>query len=184
MMCMFIRCFYWMRFFDHTAHYVRLILDAMNEIKYFFVLFVIVLITFGLPIFVFSMDSYGVDSDDQLIIKAIPESRFLNTVIHMYMLALGEFETMTQYRGENPRRIWGLFVVSTFVVQITFLNVLIAIMGDVYQKVMSNRKQARLREKMQIYADYVDYLDDKNFTEKNLIVMNTIEEDNIDKLGN
>ena len=35
--------------------------------------------------------------------------------------------------------IWLLFIASTFITQITFLNMLIAIMGDTYDRVSENK---------------------------------------------
>jgi hypothetical protein len=46
-----IKVFYWLRFFDETCHYVRLILESMYSIRYFFILYFIILFAFGLPLY-------------------------------------------------------------------------------------------------------------------------------------
>ena len=48
-----------------------------------------------------------------------------------------------------------LFIAATFITQITFLNMLIAIMGDTFARVSEVRDQSALREKVEILADYV-----------------------------
>ena len=50
---------------------------------------------------------------------------------------------------------WILFVATTFVTQITFLNMLIAIMGDTFARVSEVKDQAALQEKIKILADFV-----------------------------
>ena len=51
--------------------------------------------------------------------------------------------------------IWTVFILSTFLTQITFLNMLIAIMGDTFSRVSEIKKQMALKEKIGILADYV-----------------------------
>ena len=51
--------------------------------------------------------------------------------------------------------IWLLFLVMTFLTQIVFLNMLIAIMGDTYAKEMEFQNQNALKAKIEIIADYV-----------------------------
>ena len=51
--------------------------------------------------------------------------------------------------------MWILFVGSTFITQITFLNMLIAIMGDTFDRVSENKEQSGLKERIKILADYV-----------------------------
>ena len=55
----------------------------------------------------------------------------------------------------HDKFVWGLFALSTFITQITFLNMLIAIMGDTFDKVTEVKEQSGLREKIDILADYV-----------------------------
>ena len=43
-----------------------------------------------------------------------------------------------------------MFLCSTFVIQITFLNMLIAIMGDTYDRVKENSKLAKMKEEIAI----------------------------------
>ena len=48
-----------------------------------------------------------------------------------------------------------IFISTTFITQITFLNMLIAIMGDTFAKVNETKEQSALKEKISILADYV-----------------------------
>jgi len=48
---MLFRAYYWLRFFDKTAHFVQLILGSMYEIRHFFLLFAGMLVVFGVPFY-------------------------------------------------------------------------------------------------------------------------------------
>ena len=48
-----------------------------------------------------------------------------------------------------------VFISTTFITQITFLNMLIAIMGDTFDRASEVKEQSALKEKIDILADYV-----------------------------
>ena len=62
------------------------------------------------------------------------ENDFTNTILHMYLLSLGEFDFDNfGSRGTLSNDLmWIIFILGTFLLQITFMNMLIAIMGDVF----------------------------------------------------
>ena len=75
-------------------------------------------------------------------------------VLNQYMVALGEFHTESYLRNEYMPIVWILFIMATFFTQITMLNMLIAIMGDTFDKVTENKKTFTTRTKLQILGDY------------------------------
>ena len=76
-----------------------------------------------------------------------------NAVIHLYRMSLGDFET-DGYAGNNQAVIWFIFLSATFMLQIVFLNMLIAIMGDTFSRVRERKDQQSLRERISILADF------------------------------
>ena len=50
--------------------------------------------------------------------------------------------------------MWIVFVIATFVVQITFLNMLIGVMGATFGKVKEKTKTSTMRERIKILSDY------------------------------
>ena len=46
------------------------------------------------------------------------------------------------------------FIIATFLTQITFLNMLIAIMGDTFSRISEVKEQSALHEKILILADF------------------------------
>ena len=75
-------------------------------------------------------------------------------VLNQYMVALGEFHTDEYLKNEYMPIVWLLFIMATFFTQITMLNMLIAIMGDTFDKVTENKKTFTTRTKLQILGDY------------------------------
>ena len=64
---------------------------------------------------------------------------------------------MENFKEGSPNLVIviALFIVATFLTQITILNMLIAIMGDTFGKVTEIKEQAGLKEKINILADFV-----------------------------
>ena len=52
----------------------------------------------------------------------------------------------------HPGLCFTLFLVTTFIMQITFLNMLIAIMGDTFDRVIEQRPTFSLKNKLMILA--------------------------------
>jgi hypothetical protein len=182
-MIMFIRIFYWMRFFAMTGHFVRLILDSVTKVMPFTLLFVIILFTFGTPLYIVGLSRMadGVEADHLISqhFNFLPMDIFTN----MYLLALGEFESMDSYDGLDSTFVWIIFLLAVFIIQITFLNVIIAIMGGVYEEVMEMKEPAGLKEKFDIFCDYSAVLTDKNFNHMFLVVAELVEDDDSEALA-
>ena len=69
-------------------------------------------------------------------------SSFWNAIVHIYLISLGEFST-DDYgnRGSLQKTvIWILFLSATFFIQITFMNMLIAIMSNTYSETMAKKQ--------------------------------------------
>ena len=66
---------------------------------------------------------------------------------------MGDFSTK-QYYGNNSTFIWIIFMIATFLLQITFLNMLIAIMGNTFSQVMDTKAESSMKERISILADF------------------------------
>ena len=62
-----------------------------------------------------------------------------------------------QYRVTEGDRflIYCLFFASTFMVQIVFMNMLIAIMGDTFDRTTENQESNATKTKMELLNDYI-----------------------------
>lgn len=99
---------------------------------------------------------------------------FLNTFYYGYLLSLGEFQTDNFEGTKYPTLVWSVFLVATIALQIVFLNMIIAIMGDTFDKVMEQKERYSLGVAPDIYADYFSYLDkDPKIKQKNYLYVIT-----------
>ena len=82
-----LKLFDWLRLFERTAFYVLLIRDTLDDIRYFMVLILDMLMIFGIPLVMLDANS---NEDKQLIDSAF-NFWLLDLVFNQYLLSLGEF---------------------------------------------------------------------------------------------
>ena len=71
----------------------------------------------------------------------------MNSLIYSYKLSLGDFDTENFAEAGDRSLLWVLFVLGTLILQITLLNMLIAIMGDTFDEVMETKLERTTYEK-------------------------------------
>jgi hypothetical protein len=100
------------------------------------------------------------------IVEAVFGHFFLDSIYNQYMMSLGEF-TMDGF-GDHPEMIicYLFFLTATFVTQLTFLNMLIAIMGDTFGRVIENKNQYGLQTKLSIMGDYTAVINRNKVADK------------------
>ena len=150
--------------FGPTSFFVRMIQETVYDVRYFLILFILILLTFGNAILILSQGR------DDALYKDYFSNSYLNVILNQYELSLGEFDTENRFRtaSEGGDSIaWITFIGATMITQIMFLNMLIAIMGDTFERVTESREQSALVEKIRILSDYVyvvPYETEKNGT--------------------
>ena len=145
------KSFYWLRLFDNTSFYVRLIVDTLFDIKYFLILFAMILMTFGNAIFILSKDR------EKSLYRDYVSIDYINVFLNQYEMALGSWDANKYIPGDEggDSMAWILFIITTMFTQIMFLNMLIAIMGDTFARNTESKAQSALVEKIKILADFV-----------------------------
>ena len=87
---MWVKVFYWMRLFTATSFYVKLIRETLYDIRYFIILFIIILATFANALLISNTNR---DEDNAEIFENFFSSSYLNAIMNQYLLSLGEFDT-------------------------------------------------------------------------------------------
>ena len=59
-----------------------------------------------------------------------------DAIIHAYLTGLGDFNK-DNYSEHNGTIVWIFFLMATVIVQLVFMNLLIAMMGDAYAEIMA-----------------------------------------------
>ena len=88
--------------------------------------------------------SYGRPDGTELFSNYFSSPMF-DSLLNMYMLSLGDFDLPNFELFGYDTAVWIIFVSATFIVQILFLNLLIAAMGDTYDMVKDTEKQSALK---------------------------------------
>ena len=95
---------------------------------------------------------------DERIIEPVFNIPWLDAFVRSYLVGLGEFG-MDNYAGEGGALIWFFFLLATFITQLLFMNLLIAIMGDTFDRVQEVKVQAAAKEKISMITDFIWVLD-------------------------
>ena len=140
----------WLRLFDNTSFYVTLITKTISDILYIGFIIVIILVYIGLAMYMLELNAEK--SDDSAIIQPIFEQFLIDSIINQYLLMLGEFHMDGFKFHANAALLYIFFISTTFISQITFLNMLIAIMGDTFDRVIDQRPTYSLKNKLMLMA--------------------------------
>ena len=127
---MWLKMLDWLRLFDSTAFFIKLIIQTVIDVLPFFLIFFIFIFMFGTAFYIVNLNR----EEDAEIIDATFNSWLFNTFINQYLLSLGEFG-LDNFEGNNQFLIFSFFILATFLTQVTVLNMLIAIMGNTFDSV-------------------------------------------------
>jgi len=78
----------------------------------------------------------------------------LDAIIHAYLTGLGDFGK-DNYSEHNGFVMWMFFLLATFMVQLVFMNLLIALMGDAYGEIMGIQEQSTMKELCCMMNDHI-----------------------------
>ena len=129
---MWVKVFYWMRLFGSYSYYVKLIVQTIIDSMQFMVMNVIILIAFATFYFILNNNLIDDGSDDRYI-NEITGIRAVDSIMTMYLLGmLGDFDVGPYQKGRDSKYALLMFVMATFIIQVVFMNMLIAIMGNTF----------------------------------------------------
>lgn len=142
--------FDWLRLFDKTSFFIKLIGETLVDILPFMILLVTSLMMFGVPVAMLNLNRAEGDND---IVSTIFGFWIFDLLANQYFLSLGEFNTDNFEAGPQSILCYIFFFAATFIVQLTMLNMLIAIMGDSYGRVMENAEINSTKTKLELMND-------------------------------
>ena len=95
-----IKAFDWLRLFEQTSFFVRLITETLQDICYFALIFLLTLGFVGTTMFMLSIGGKG----SPAIVNRVTGNFLLDSMLNQYMLTLGEFAM----DGFEDNRFWFL----------------------------------------------------------------------------
>ena len=159
----------WLKLFNSTAFYIRLIEITLNDIIAFLLLFFISLLIFGIPLTMLDMNR----SDGSEIISKVFGFWLLDAIYNQYLLSLGEFGGLLESAelGAQEKLVILFFWVTTFFTMLTMLNMLIAIMGDSFAEATENADTYDVMTKFEILSSQAVSLPQTTFKEEKNVYM-------------
>ena len=156
---MWFKLFYWMRLFKPFSAFIRMITEIMKDIQVFLVMLIISLGAFANIIFLLNLnrtDNGGCAStgDCAAIYDDLVGIAPIDSMIHAYLTGLGDFNK-DNYSSENSKTMWFMFILATIIVQLIFMNLLIAIMGESFSRITAIMQQSTLKELCSIMEDHI-----------------------------
>ena len=139
----------WLRIFDGTAFYIQLIARAISDISTFISILLIAAIGFAIPIHLISL---GWKSNQTTL---NPGELIKVYLYETYLLSLGEFP-IGDWEKSGGDWVWvnqAFFVGSTFIINITMMNMLIAIVNDTFCIMYAARKTKSMKVKYHFISD-------------------------------
>ena len=145
-----IKVFDWLRLFSGSSFYMMLIQKTLGDITDFLIIFVVALITFGLPLNMLDLNR----SDAKPLIEPVFGFWLVDTISNQYLLSLGEFASLESLGdgAQYEKLVLLFFMIATFYTQLTMLNMLIAIMGDSFDYAVENREKYAVMTKLDLLS--------------------------------
>ena len=125
----------WLRLFDNTSFYVTLILKTFTDIVYFLFIILLLLIYIGNAMYMLQLNSDPAIEKSDIIIPVFGNS-LIDSTLNQFNLMIGDYNTDGFEKHVSPALCYALFIITVIISQITFLNMLIAIMADTFEKVI------------------------------------------------
>ena len=92
---------------------------------------------------------------------------FVNSFQYTYLLGLGEFDLENATEGSNVILFYSLFNLATFLIMIVFLNMLVAIMANTFEKVTQDTEKFKRKTALDVMSDYIKLIDCDSLSRKN-----------------
>lgn len=125
----YMRFFYFLRIFDSSAHLVRTIIEITTDIRNFLFVFFLAIVGFGASFQILSNNN-DPDVEGARFIDSFPAS-----FMYSYRLSLGDFSLDSYDKSRDLVLIYILFVLSSLFTAVILLNMLVAIMGESFNRV-------------------------------------------------
>jgi len=149
---LYMKLFYWMKLFKPYSAFIRVITEIGKDIRVFSIMLLICLACFA-NVLMLMQHNRG-DGDDEVIFEELVGFAPADALIHSYLTGLGDFGSDNYSEGDK-KTVWFMFVVATILVQLVFMNMLIAIMGESFGRVTAMAQQSTYKELANMMNDHI-----------------------------
>jgi len=135
---LYFKLFYFLRIFFATAYLVRMIIEIMLDMKFFVTVLMIATIAFANAFYILGRNSSEEDGN-------LAGENFMDAFIFSYKMGLGDFIT-DGFGTRDEEILWIFFLFNSLIILIVLLNLVIAIMGDTFDRVQETQENSMLKE--------------------------------------
>lgn len=129
--CLLLRGMSHLRIFGNLRYLINMIVEIIKDMSSFTILLVYWIVGFNLMFFLFVMNTKKAETTDEAdITSGTSFTQFMNELTVTYKLSFGDFST-----DDFTLLQWALFILSSFFIPLVLFNLIIAIMGDTYDRV-------------------------------------------------
>ena len=125
----------------------------------FFVIYIMIIIGCGNAIFVLNANRSHGDDGDELYEQAFTRGYgFISAVLNQFIVSIGQGNLDNYSKDEytnNRDIVWVVFFGVSIFTQIIILNMLIALMGDSFDRVIENKQLSTLKLKVKVVSDFI-----------------------------
>jgi len=101
----------------------------------------------------------------------------IDAVLGQYASVLGGFDSENYANGRDKLFCVVFFMLATLFTQLTMLNMIIAFMGDTFERIAENKDVYAAKGKLELLADYAFLLKDVSNAGKEKIFLHVIKPD-------
>jgi hypothetical protein len=152
-----------MRLFKNLAYFVKLIMKTITDIIPFMLMMLIIIAAFAQYFYVVNNNVKYIDpNSDVVFFDEYVGNNGIDVLISVYLMgAIGAFNSGLFRAGLEPDRHYAIimFLLATFIIQVVFMNMLIAIMGDTFGQVSEASTESGIREQVVLISDHAWLLD-------------------------
>ena len=130
---------------------MTLILHTFRDIAYFMLIMVLLLLYVGIAMYMLQLNADPAVEESAIIIPVFG-NLLIDSTLNQFLLMIGEYNMEGYTQHVNPALCYLLFILTVLISQITFLNMLIAIMSDTFEKVIEQKPTFSLKNKLMSLA--------------------------------
>ena len=129
-----------------------MIVEMFIDIRIFLLIFFVGILAFSNCFYIFDMYSRLKGQ------TTIAGNSYIDAFIYVYLQSLGELGFDAYDDSYSPSVYWVFFFISSLFLQITLLNVLIAIMGDTFDRIQEVQREAKTKKICSLLSEYASLI--------------------------
>ena len=135
---LYFKLFYFLRIFFATGYLIGMIIEIVIDMKYFLCVLIISAWAFGNSFWILGRNSSPENGN-------FAGEEITDGFIFSYRMILGDFQ-VDGFGTKDEQILWILFLLNTIILTVVLLNLVIAIMGDTFDRVQKSQESTMLKE--------------------------------------